>query len=1244
MNVEKGNEIYQDIDTDEKYNEINHDIDTDEKYNEIHHDIDNNEKYDEIHHDIDNNEKKDFCHLHVHTEYSLLDGFSRLDWLIPRIKELGMSSCAITDHGSMFGVVDFYKKCKKNGIKPIIGCEVYVAPRSMSEKDPMIDKYSSHLILLAENNDGYKNLIKIVSDSYTEGFYYKPRTDKEQLRKYSDGIICLSACLNGEIPKALMARDYDLAKKLSIEYRDIFGKDNFFLELQDHNLFEDKEVNAGLLKLSKELDIPLVATNDSHYVRREDSENHDILLCIQMQKIVDDPTRMKFPNDEFYLKSRAEMEELFSFAPESIDNTLKIAERCNVEFDFNTYHIPSFEVPDGMTALEYMRKLCYLGLEDRYGSDVDNEIKERLDYEIDVISNMGYIEYFLIVWDFINFAKSNNIIVGPGRGSAAGSIVAYTLKITDIDPIKYNLLFERFLNPERVTMPDIDIDFCYERREEVIEYVKEKYGSDHVAQIITFGTMGAKLAIRDVGRVLDIPYNKVDSIAKEIPFSLGMTIDKAFDENPNLEKLYDSDGDVKRIIDISKQLEGMLRHASTHAAGVVISKNPVYEYVPLFRNQDSITTQFTMTTLEELGLLKMDFLGLRTLTVIRDTLDLIELNRESKGYTEKIDFSRMEYGDPKVYEQLSLGNTMGVFQLESAGMRSFMKQLKPSSFEDIVAGISLYRPGPMESIPRYVNCKHNPSEVTYLHEKLKPILDVTYGCLVYQEQVMQVVRELGGYSFGRSDLVRRAMSKKKMDVMEEERQYFIHGKLDENDKIEIEGCVRNGVPEDIANQIFDEMIDFAKYAFNKSHAAAYGVLAYETAYLKVHYPVEFMAALMTSVMGNTDKVVEYIGECEAIGIKVLPPDINKSFSKFSVDGDNIRFGLAAVKNVGASVIDNIVSERNKNGEFTDLSDMIKRLDAKYTNKRVIESLIKGGAFDTTGQNRATLLYNFESVLESVSKSRKNNIEGQISMFDLFAEDTVDDSMISTNSNLTFREELKDKIKLDMEKEVLGIYVSGHPLSEYKAILTKRASINTLTINSLKEEPEKLLELNNSEQIIGGIIVAKKVLSTKKNQLMAFLELEDLYGKIDLVAFPNELEKYTDLLREDKFVLVKGRISVRGDDMVSLNITEIKAIDDESEFSTQKKYNTNRSGITQNIGTGKKVFLRIDSMSNKELINKIYSIINMNRGTDEVVIFPVDENENGSKITYKLKGMGVYADEKFEEELQKILEKKDIVIK
>ncbi|MDU9051761.1 MAG: DNA polymerase III subunit alpha, partial [Clostridioides difficile] len=902
------------------------------------------------------------------------------------------------------------------------------------------------------------------------GFYYKPRVDMEELKKHNKGIIALSACLAGDVARALMNRNYEKAKQFALDYRDIFGEENFFLEIQDHNLPEQKEVNSGLVKLSKETGIPLVATNDVHYVNKEDSKIHDVLMCIQMGKTLNDPNRMRFGSDEFYLKSREEMEELFPYALEAIDNTVKIADMCNVEFDFNTIHLPKYDVPEGYTPETYLRELCFNGLKERYDNP-SNEILERLNYELDVIEKMGYVEYFLIVWDFINFSKENNIIVGPGRGSAAGSIVAYTLKITDIDPIKYSLLFERFLNPERISMPDIDIDFCYERREEVIDYVKRKYGDDHVAQIITFGTMGAKAAIRDVGRVLDIGYNKVDKVAKEIPFALGMTIDKALDTNPNLKELYDQDPETKEIINISKQIEGMLRHASTHAAGVVISKNPVDEYVPLYKHQDAITTQFTMTTLEELGLLKMDFLGLRTLTVIRDTLDLIEKNRVIKNYTEKIDFSKMDYDDPKVYEMLSSGNTLGVFQLESAGMRSFMKQLKPDNFEDIVAGISLFRPGPMDSIPAYIKNKSNPKDVTYLHEKLKPIMEVTYGCLVYQEQVMQVVRDLGGYSYGRSDLVRRAMSKKKMDVMEEERQYFIHGKFDEDGNIEIAGCIRNGVEEEIANKIFDDMIDFARYAFNKSHAAAYGVLAYETAYLKTYYPVEFMAALITSVMGNTDKVVEYIRECKALEIDVLPPDINKSFSKFSVEGDNIRFGLAAVKNVGVNIINNIIAERESNGLFVDLVDLVKRLDQKDTNKRVIESLIKCGAFDNISENRASLMAGYESLLESVSMDRKKNVQGQISLFDAFG-DSEEDSDFQQIYSLPKRQEYEERERLNLEKEVLGMYVSGHPLSQFEKELQEKTSMDNGKLNSLKEEEESYLQMNETDVIMGGMIVTK----------------------------------------------------------------------------------------------------------------------------------------------------------------------------
>lgn len=1136
----------------------------------------------------------EFAHLHVHTEYSLLDGFSRVKKLIKRTKELGMKSVAITDHGNMFGVIDFYKEAKKAGIKPVIGCELYTAQRSLKDKDPNFDKRYGHLILLAENMTGYQNLIKLVSISYVDGFYYKPRVDIEALREHSEGIICLSACLAGDVSNALMNRNYEKAKEIALTYNEIFGQGNFFLELQDHNLPEQKEVNASLVKLSKELNIPLVATNDVHYVDKEDSKAHDVLLCIQMGKTLNDPARMRFGTQEFYLKSREEMEELFPYALEALDNTEKIAQRCNVEFDFNTIHLPNYEVPEGYTTSSYLEELCYKGLHERY-ENPSQEIIDRLEYELGVINKMGYVEYFLITWDFINFAKENGIMVGPGRGSAAGSIVAYTLKITDIDPIKYNLLFERFLNPERISMPDIDIDFCYERREEVIDYVKRKYGADHVAQIITFGTMGAKLAIRDVGRVLDIPYNKVDKIAKEIPNALGMTIDKALETNPNLKAMYEQDQETKTIINISKELEGMLRHASTHAAGVVISKNPIDEYVPLYKHQDAISTQFTMTTLEELGLLKMDFLGLRTLTVIRDALDLIE-----KNHGVKIDFSKMDYDDPKVFELLSTGNTLGVFQMESAGMRSFMKQLKPSNFEDIVAGISLYRPGPMDSIPTYLEYKHNPEKITYMHEKLKPIMEVTYGCLIYQEQVMEVVRELGGYSYGRSDLVRRAMGKKKMDVMEEERQYFIHGKTDENGNVEIAGCVRNGVDEQTANKIFDDMIDFAKYAFNKSHAAAYGVIAYETAYLKAYYPVEFMAALITSVMGNTDKVVEYIRECNALNIKVLKPDINKSFAKFSVEDNNIRFGLAAVKNVGVNIINNIVIERETNGTFTDFMNLIKRLDSKDINKRVIESLIKCGGFDGMGYNRASLMMGYEKVLESVSLERKKNVKGQISLFDGFdgfGQTEEIDKFENEITSIPNIQEFEEREKLALEKEVLGMYVSGHPLSEYEKELETRTSINTKKLNELKEDLDKYLSMDQQNAIIGGMISNKRIQTTKRNEIMAFLEIEDLYGTMEVIVFPRTLQQYNTIVNEENIVYIKGRLSIQEEENAKIIAQEIKDINDKTPFvENQKKvYNKQVNNIEESL------FLKIEDINDKENLQKIENILKIYPGRDEVFL-------------------------------------------
>lgn len=1158
---------------------------------------------------------KDFVHLHVHTEYSLLDGFSRIKNLVNRAKELNMSAVAITDHGCMFGAIDFFKVAKKEGIKPIIGCEVYTAPRGMKDKDPNFDKSQGHLILLAKDTTGYQNLIKLVSAAYVQGFYYKPRVDIDEIKKHSEGIIALSACLAGDVSQALMNRNYDKAKNIALKYKEIFGEENYYLEIQDHNLPEQKEVNRELIRLSKEIGIGLVATNDVHYVRKEDSKIHDILMCIQMGKTVNDPARMRFGSDEFYLKSREEMEEIFPEVQEALDNTSKIAQMCNVEFDFNTIHLPQYDVPDGYTPQEYLRMLCFNGLKERYKKP-SKEILDRLEYELGVIEKMGYVEYFLITWDFINFARENSIMVGPGRGSAAGSIVSYTLYITDIDPIKYSLLFERFLNPERVSMPDIDIDFCYERREEVIDYVKRKYGEDHVAQIITFGTMGAKAAIRDVGRVLDVSYNKVDNIAKEIPFALGMTIDKALDTNPNLKKLYEEDSETKEIIDVSRKIEGMLRHASTHAAGVVISKKPIDEYVPLYKHQDAITTQFTMTTLEELGLLKMDFLGLRTLTVIRDALDLIE-----KNHNLKINFSKMEYDDPKVYELLSSGNTLGVFQLESAGMRSFMKQLKPDNFEDIVAGISLYRPGPMDSIPVYINNKNNPENVEYLHKKLKPIMEVTYGCLVYQEQVMQVVRDLGGYSYGRSDLVRRAMGKKKMDVMEKEREYFIHGKTDENGELEIAGCVRNGVPEDIGNKIFDDMIDFAKYAFNKSHAAAYGVLAYETAYLKAHYPVEFMAALITSVMGNTDKVVEYIRECNSLKIDVLKPDINKSFTKFSVEDKSIRFGLAAVKNVGVNVLNNIIKERESSGEFKDFNEFCKRLDSKDLNKRIIESLIKCGAFDEMGDNRASLLLGYEKLLESISMDRKKNLAGQVSLFDGFEMDESINNDIQSMYTLPHVKELEEKERLYLEKEVLGMYVSGHPLSQYKDEIKRNTTINNAELNEIKDDYITYLNLNEREVTMGGIVINKTIRTTKRNDLMAIIELEDLFGVIEVIVFPQVLQKYNTIIQEDKIIYIDGRLSIKEDENAKLIAREIRDMNDSG----------NKDKPT--------LYLKINSIENKELVNDLISVVTKYPGENDIYIYA----ENIKQV-YKWNHIKVNINENLINELEHILPKTNIKVK
>lgn len=1076
-----------------------------------------------------------FTHLHVHTEYSLLDGAARIPDVVARAKELGMDSLAITDHGVMFGVIDFYRECKKQGIKPVIGCEVYTAARTMDDKDSEKDKYQGHLVLLAKNNDGYKNLIKIVSEGYTRGYYYKPRVDKDLLRRHSEGIIALSACLAGKVQSCLLNRDYEGAKAEALAMDEIFGHGSFYLELQDQGLEEEAFINPSLVKLSKELDIPLVATNDVHYVRQEDAEAHDILLAIQTATTIDDEKRMRFPNDQFYLKSEDEMRKIFAYAPEAIDNTHKIAMECNVEFTFGKYHLPEFIPPAGMTNKEYLRKLCAEGLPQRY-DEVTEELRQRMEYELGVIESMGYVEYFLIVWDFINFAKTNGIVVGPGRGSAAGSLVAYVLRITDIDPIRYSLIFERFLNPERISMPDIDIDFCIERRGEVIEYVKKKYGEANVSQIITFGTMKAKAAVRDVGRALNLSYAEADKVAKAIPFDLKMTIDKALEMNPELKAMYDGDERIRKVLDMSRAIEGMPRHASTHAAGVVISKLPLDEYVPLYMSDKGVATQFNMTTIEELGLLKMDFLGLRNLTVIRDALELIE-----KDYDVTIDFARMGYDDPAVYEMIASGNTEGVFQLESGGMTQFMKNLKPTCFEDVVAGISLYRPGPMDSIPKYIENKKNPEQIKYVTPELAPILDVTYGCLVYQEQVMQIVRDLAGYSFGRSDIVRRAMSKKKKDVMLQEKEYFIHGKTDENGSVEIEGCVRRGISEAAAESIFADMETFAQYAFNKSHAAAYAVVAYETGYLKRYYPVEFMAALMTSVMGDAKAIAKYIRNCQDMNIEVLPPCINESQKKFSVVGGKIRFGLLGVKNVGEGAIDAIIRAREEKGRPKDIFQFISNLEISEVNKKAVESLIKAGALDTLNPNRAAHLAVYEGLVESAQTSAKRNLAGQISLFAISSEEMSTGDISGTLPDV--RNFDKDML-LAMEKEMLGVYITDHPLNEYTDRINQLATVTSEQLAAAAEPEHSDSSISDGMTVtMAGMITGKKNLVTKNNKMMAFVDLEDLYGDVEVVVFPNVYERCSGAIAEDKVVAVKGKLNFKEEEMPKLLADSVVSIDD-----------------------------------------------------------------------------------------------------
>ncbi|MCI8576352.1 MAG: DNA polymerase III subunit alpha [Lachnospiraceae bacterium] len=1118
-----------------------------------------------------------FTHLHVHTEYSLLDGSCKIRELVARAKELGMDSMAITDHGVMYGVIDFYRAAREVGVKPIIGCEVYVAPGSRFDRETVSgeDRYY-HLVLLAENDQGYHNLMKIVSKGFVDGFYYKPRVDYEVLETYHEGLICLSACLAGEVPRYLERGMYEEAKKAAGKYRDIFGDGNFFLELQDHGIPAQKTVNQGLIRMSREMGIPLVATNDIHYTFAEDEVPHDILLCIQTGKKVSDENRMRYEGGQYYCKSQEQMAELFPYAPEALENTHRIAERCNVEIEFGVTKLPRFDVPEGYDSWGYLTRLCQEGLERRY-PEADDALKERLEYELGVIRNMGYVDYFLIVWDFIHFARSHDIMVGPGRGSAAGSIVAYCLEITDIDPIRYSLLFERFLNPERVSMPDIDIDFCFERRQEVIDYVVEKYGKEQVVQIVTFGTLAAKGVVRDVGRVLDMPYARCDAIAKMIPNDLGMTLDKALKARADLRQAYQEDGEVKYLIDMAKRLEGLPRHTSMHAAGVVIGQRAMDEFVPLSRAQDgTITTQFTMTTLEELGLLKMDFLGLRTLTVIQNAVKEVE-----RSHGLHLDMSSIDYNDPEVLASIGTGKCDGIFQLESSGMKSFMKELKPRNLEDIIAGISLYRPGPMDFIPKYLKGKNDQSQITYDCPQLEPILSPTYGCIVYQEQVMQIVRDLAGYTMGRSDLVRRAMSKKKTSVMEKERQNFVYGNLAE----QVTGCVNNGIPEKVANQIYDEMIDFAKYAFNKSHAACYAVVAMETAFLKYYYPKEFMAALMTSVIDNNAKVSEYILSCRQMGIQILPPDINEGQSGFSVSGDSIRYGLCAIKSVGRNVVDAIIKDRESNGLYTSLEDFVDRMGSKEVNRRTVENFIKSGALDSMPGNRRQKVMVAPEILDRKIRDKKNALEGQMTLFDFAGEDDRKQYQITMPDVPEYpREEL-----LAFEKELLGVYVSGHPLEEY--LETWKSSITAKTSDFLvDEETGEAIVKDNDRVTIGGMIAGKVIKTTRTGKMMAFVTIEDMVGAVEVLFFPRDFELCRNELVDEARVFVRGRVSL-GEEPVGKLICEQLVPFDQVPRDLWLKFP--------------------DKKAYDEKQNKVMEVLHEAEGNDTVIIYL--EKERAKKV-------------------------------
>ena len=1069
-----------------------------------------------------------FAHLHLHTEYSLLDGACRIKPLVERLKALGMRSCAVTDHGVMYGVVDFYRACKDAGIHPVIGCEVYVCP-DMDNKTSLTRDYS-HLILLCENETGYRNLSRMVSEAFIRGYYYRPRVDYKLLKEHAEGLIALSACLSGDLPKLLLDNREDEAREMAARYIDIFGKDNFYIELQNHDLPEQRQVLPRLVKLARDMDIPMVCTNDCHYLDREDADAQEVLMCIQTGKTLSDENRMRMNTDQLYVKSEAEMRQAFPNFPDAIERTEEIAQRCRVDFDFSTTHLPAFPLPAGKTDKGYLRELCEDGLMRKYGPD-RQDARDRMEYELSVIESMGYVDYFLIVWDFIHYAKTHGVGVGPGRGSGAGSIVAYALDITEIDPLKYALVFERFLNPERVSMPDIDCDFDYERRGRVIDYVRQRYGADHVAQIITFGTMAARAVIRDVGRVMDMSYQQVDSIAKMVPFELNITLEKALKMNPELNRLYEGDADVHRLIEMARKLEGMPRNPSTHAAGVLITARPVVDYCPLQTNDDVITTQFPMGTVEALGLLKMDFLGLRTLNVIMDTIEMAR-DRLGKDFTA----SDIPMDEPGVYQMISSGDTEGIFQLESTGMTSFLTNMKPGSFEDIIAAISLYRPGPMESIPRYIAGKQDPGSVQYLTPQLKPILDVTYGCMVYQEQVMQIVRDLAGYSMGRSDLVRRAMSKKKHDVMAREKEIFIHGQVDDQGNVVVPGCVRNGVSEAAATRLFDEMTAFASYAFNKSHAAAYAVVAVQTAWLKLKFPVEFMAAMMNSMNGNTGKIAFYIQYCRKVGIRILPPDVNRSEEKFTVDAGGIRFGLAGVKSLGHNAIEVLVGERSSGGEYRDLYDFINRTAGAALNKKGVESLIRAGAMDSLPGNRAQKLHVFEHAMDGASRQQKNMVSGQLSLFGL------DDGLDAPPPPMPPIPEFDLFTRLQMEKETTGVYISGHPLDEYAEQLNK-LTVNAQTLQELTEAPDGGMSWDQKTVRMGGLIAEKKLKATKSGGMMAFVQLEDMVGVTEVLVFPRVYERESALLQQDAAVVMSGKLSVREDEAPKLLLDRVAPLKD-----------------------------------------------------------------------------------------------------